>query len=189
MKPHHCRFDHRCRRAHRSRGRCDCMPAARLRGSIDCPGSLRYSQVQQAKPREEVGLFDLGRCCRNHLHRRAPDGRHGSALRQRGSSKGSCDRRQTSGSPGVCTRPARRTTSSRSRIRRDQGRLGCAQFTGRIGCATMGEITAAEPLRAGFHRHRCTEPVWSTGLLFATRLDLEGEPCRHLRDMEPERAM
>ena len=51
--------------------------------SIDCPGSLGHGQVPQPRRRQEGRLFDLGRYCRNHLHRRAADGCHGSALCQR----------------------------------------------------------------------------------------------------------
>ena len=48
--------------------------------SIDEPGPLGHGQVPQPHRRPEGGLFDLGRHGRDHLHRRAADGCHGSPL-------------------------------------------------------------------------------------------------------------
>ena len=39
--------------------------------SVHWPGSLGHGQIPQPHGRQEGRLFDLGRYCRNHLHRRA----------------------------------------------------------------------------------------------------------------------
>ena len=65
--------------------------------------TAKYHSLTVAK---KARLFDLGRYRRNHLHRRAAYGCHGSALRQGRSGEEPCDRCRASRSTGLCTRPA-----------------------------------------------------------------------------------
>src|SRR6476620_2807639 len=89
----------------------------RLRGtrnrSVDGPGSLSYGEIPQSHGRQEGWLFDLGRLRRDHLHCRAADGCHGSALCEGRSGEDPCDRCRASRSTGLCTRPAWAPTPSR----------------------------------------------------------------------------
>ena len=48
---------------------------------------------------------------------------------------------------------------------------------------------AADALRTHVQLHRRTQPIRSATLLFAARVGLEKQPCRHLRDVEPQRAL
>ena len=47
----------------------------------------------------------------------------------------------------------------------------------------------ADALRTDVQLHRRTQPVRSATVLFAACLDLEGQPSRHLPDVEPQRAL
>ena len=51
--------------------------ARAVRSILHYPGSLSHSQIPQPHRRQEGRLFDLGRYCRNHLHRRPHMGHHG----------------------------------------------------------------------------------------------------------------
>jgi hypothetical protein len=40
-----------------------------------------------------------------------------------------------------------------------------------------------------FKLHQCSQPVRPAAVLLTGRLDLEGQPCRHLRYVEPHRSV
>jgi hypothetical protein len=71
-----------------------------------------------------------------------------------------------------------------------KSRLGCQPPpAAKFGVRTAGYFGTAMALRTRVQLHRRTQPVRSATVLFATRLGLEGQPCWHLRDVEPQRAL
>ena len=50
----------------------------------------------------------------------------------------------------------------------------------KFGIGEPVHCSTADALRTGVQLHRCTQQVRPAAVLFAARLDLEGQPCRHL---------
>ena len=100
---HHGRRGRRCRPAGESSGRRIRTASHAVLKWLRLRRSLGHGQVPQPHCRQESGLFDLGRYCRNHLHRRTRDGCHGGALCQRRPGEGPSHRCDASGGAGLCT--------------------------------------------------------------------------------------
>ncbi len=57
------------------------------------------------------------------------------------------------------------------------------------GIPDCGDPGTADALRTHVQLHRRTQPLRSATLLLTARVGLEEQPCRHLRDVEPQRAL